>query len=185
MLKITDEQLVSQYLKGDETALETLFQRYLTPIFNFSRRYVGNVDVASDVTQESFVKAWKNLKRFDISKKFKSWLFTIAKNTAFDWLRKNHALPFSALESEDEIFDVADEAPSFLKMLELKQSSKELEYAINDLPTHYRKVVKLRHHDALSFRGIADHLKEPLNTVKSRYRRGVIILKKALGDDFE
>ena len=95
MKNFTDEKLVQIYLKGDGKALEELVRRYLSLIYNFSRRYNGDADNVSDIAQEVFVKVWKNLKKFDKSKNFKLWIFTIAKNTALDWLKKKNAVPFS------------------------------------------------------------------------------------------
>ncbi|MCX6813734.1 MAG: sigma-70 family RNA polymerase sigma factor [Candidatus Azambacteria bacterium] len=106
MKNFTDEQLVKNYFKGDEKSLEELIRRYLPLIYNFSRRYAGDPDNAADITQEVFVKVWKNLKKFNTSKNFRVWLFTIAKNTALDWLKKKNALPFSLLKEyqKDEEF---------------------------------------------------------------------------------
>src|SRR3989344_2340755 len=98
MNNFTDEKLVQMYLRGGEKALEELVRRYLPLIYSFSRRYSGNTDNASDIVQEVFIKAWKNLKIFDQNKSFKTWIFTIAKNTALDWLKKKNAVPFSLLK---------------------------------------------------------------------------------------
>ena len=83
-----EEQLVRDYLKGDENSLEILIGQYLKPIYSFIYRYVGNASEAEDITQEVFVRVWKNLKKFDQNKKFKTWIFGIAKNASIDWLRK-------------------------------------------------------------------------------------------------
>lgn len=96
---ITDQQLISQYLKNkDNAALENLIKRYLPLIFGFVKRYTGNADNTSDIMQEVFVKVWKNLKNFDQSKSFKTWIFTIAKRTSIDWLKKKNALHFAAYQ---------------------------------------------------------------------------------------
>ncbi|MFA6919366.1 MAG: sigma-70 family RNA polymerase sigma factor, partial [Patescibacteria group bacterium] len=95
MSEYLDEQLVQQYLSGDEKSLEVLIQKYLKPIYNFVYRYVGDMANAEDLTQEVFVKVWKNIKKFDRKKSFKTWIFCIAKNTAFDYLRKKKSIPLS------------------------------------------------------------------------------------------
>ena len=174
----TDEQLVARYLKKDEKALEELVKRYVPLIFGFLKRYTGNPDNASDIAQEVFVKVWKNLKNFDRSKSFKTWIFTIAKRTAIDELRKQKALPFSVLQEEGFADSLADESPSILDQIFSQQQSRELAVAVAKLPTHYRSVIRLYSNDDLNFREIASKLKEPLNTVKSRYRRGLSLLKK-------
>ena len=87
-MNITDEQLVAQYLKGDEKSLELLIQKYLNPIYSFVLQYTKERDEAEDLTQEVFVKVWKNINKFKSEYKFKTWLFTIAKNTSLDFLKK-------------------------------------------------------------------------------------------------
>ncbi len=73
MKNISDEQLIADYLKGEENSLEILIRRHLKTIYNFAYRYVGNVQEAEDITQETFVKAWRNLKRpaLSLSKGFR------------------------------------------------------------------------------------------------------------------
>ena len=78
----TDEQLLNDYLFGDEKSLELLIRRYLKPIFGFVYKYVRNSPDAEDITQEVFVRIWRNLKKFKKEKKFKTWIFAIARNSA-------------------------------------------------------------------------------------------------------
>lgn len=182
MEKLTDEQLVAIYLnKKDEQALTELVRRYLPLIYGYIRNYTGNVDNASDIAQETFVKVWKNLKAFDQSKSFRTWIFTIAKRTAIDELRKKNALPFSLLSEEGDFSEsIIDESVSIFDQIFFKQQAAELAIAIAKLPTNYQSVIQLHNHDGLNFREIASRLKQPLNTVKSRYRRGLILLKNLL-----
>jgi len=190
MNSFTDEQLVRKYLKNkDELVLEELVRRYLSIIFGFVKRYTGNLDNASDITQEVFVKVWKNLKSFDSRKSmsrgrqsssFRTWIFTIAKRTAIDELRKQKALPFSTLQKSGFEDFIIDESPSVLDQIFSLQQSQNLAVAIAKLPTNYRSVIRLYNHDGLNFREIASRLEEPLNTVKSRYRRGLALLRKLI-----
>lgn len=177
---VTDEQLVEEYLKKDEKALEELVKRYLPLIFGFVRKYTGNQDNASDITQEVFVKVWKNIRSFDQTKSFRTWIFTIAKRTAIDELRKQKAVPFSTLQEEGFEDSIADESPSIFDRIFSQQQSEELAIVLAKLPANYNSVIKLYTNDGLNFREIAVKLKEPLNTVKSRYRRGLALLKKIL-----
>ena len=89
MEEILDSELIKQYFKGDEKALDNLVQRYFKQVFFFAKTYVKNDAEAEDITQEVFVKAWKNLHKFEPEKKFKTWLFQITKNTCIDFLRKS------------------------------------------------------------------------------------------------
>ena len=179
MDSFTDEQLTAKYLKKDEKALEELVKRYLPLIFGFVKKYTGNQDNASDITQEVFVKVWKNIKSFDQTKSFRTWIFTIAKRTAIDELRRQKAIPFSALQEEGFENSIVDESPSVLDQIFLQQQSKELSMALAKLPAHYNSVIRL-YNNGLNFREVAAKLMEPLNTVKSRYRRGLALLKKLL-----
>src|SRR3989338_11180650 len=90
----TDEQLVADYLRGDEKSLETLFRRWLKPIYSFSYRYTNANKDAEDIAQDVFVKTWKNLKKFDRNRKFKTWIFQIAKITALICKEKRNPFRF-------------------------------------------------------------------------------------------
>ncbi len=185
MKNFTDEKLVQMYLGGDEKALEELVRRYLPLIYSFSRRYSGNTDNASDIAQEVFVKVWKNIKKFDQSKNFKSWIFTIAKHAALDWLKKRNAVPFSLLQEkkEDEGFEESIADPNQLSAIDRiyqESLSRELALAIGKLQPKYSQVINLYHNQDLNFREISEILSESINTVKSRYRRGLDLLRKLL-----
>lgn len=184
MLNCTDEQLVGQYRNGDQKSLEFLIERYLKPIYYFSHRMVGTVHDAEDVTQETFVKAWKHLKKFDERKSFKTWLFSIAKNTALDFLKKKKAVPFSAFDNEEGdsalTESIADPEALPPEVFDRADLAEFLASAMAKLPPMYRAVLTLRYHEQLRFREIAEVLHEPLHTVKSRHRRAVMMLRKLL-----
>ena len=178
------EQLILDYIKGDEASLEWLVNRYLKPIYSFTHRYVGNAQDAEDVTQEGFVKAWKHLERFDQSKSFKTWIFSIAKNTAIDFFKKKKAIPFSEFENEEGekmiIETLADPFPLPHELLERAGMAQMLTAAMDKLFPKYRMVLFLRYNDHFNFREIAESLGEPINTVKSRHRRALILLRELL-----
>ena len=186
-----DQQLIADYLQGDEASLELLIKRYLKPIYSFIYRYVENAQDAEDATQEVFVKVWKHLEKFDQSKSFKTWIFSIAKNTAIDFLKKKKAIPFSEFsarggsafggENEDGGNIIADTFADTAKLpqeiFERKEIVQMLELTIAELSPKYRAVLSLRYNNDFNFREIAETLGEPINTVKSRYRRALIMLK--------
>jgi RNA polymerase sigma-70 factor (ECF subfamily) len=186
MPQISDEKLISRYLKGDEQSLEVLIKRYLKPIYGLAYRFVGDSADAEDIAQEAFVRVWRNIKKFDQQKSFRPWLFAIARNTALDYLKKKKPLPFSRFENENsgnflaETF--ADSASLPSQLAEDKNITSLLTAALKKLSPKYSQVFSLRHDDQLTFRQIAQALKEPLNTVKSRYRRAVITLKEILSE---
>jgi len=164
-MQMTDEQLIAEYLKGDEWALEVLIRRYLKLIYNFSYRRVGNVQEAEDVTQEVFVKAWRNLRKFDQQKSFRAWIFVIARNTSVDFLRKKKTVPFAEIAAEKLAAPVS--------LTDKIESS-----VLQTLSPVYRAVLSLYYNEHLNFREIAETTGESLNTVKSRHRRALIQLKK-------
>lgn len=180
----SDSQLIADYLKGDEPSLELLIKRYFRPIYSFVYRYSGNAQDADDATEESFVKVWLHLKRFDQSKSFKTWIFSIAKNTAIDFLKKKKLIPFSEFENEEgeNTFTetLADPAPLPQELLEKAGVAQMLSSAMDKLSPKYRMVLFLRYNDHFTFREIAEALGEPLHTIKSRHRRALIQLKKLL-----
>ncbi len=184
MKELSDNEIVEKYLKGDQEALEVLIKRYLKPIYSFVYKNVGDSAATEDITQEVFVKMWKNLKKFKRGSSFKSWIFTIAKNTAIDFLRKKRTVPFSNFANENggnSIMDaLADREPSPLEVLEQKNTAAIIAKAVNKLLPKYRAVISLRHNSQLTFSEIANRLGEPLNTIKSRYRRGLLTLKKLI-----
>lgn len=161
-----DQQLIADYLAGDDKALEILINLYLKPIYSFTYRYLNNSQEAEDITQEAFIKVWKNLKKFNKNKKFKTWIFAIAKNASLDWLKKKKPV----LVSDFSNFEIPVE-PAFLATVEINS-------LLQQLPLKYRLILFLRYNDHLNFREIAETLSEPLNTIKSRHRRALIMLKK-------
>lgn len=177
MKNYSDRKLIAGYLNGDEKSLEILIQQYLKPIYNFAHRYAGNAQDAEDITQDVFVKVWRNLKKFDRQKSFKAWIFTIAKNTSIDALKKRKPALFSEFSAIEKI---ADPSPSPNEIFERKEISQMLNLLINKLPLKYRNVLFLRYNNNLAFQEIAETLNKPINTVKSRHRRALIILKKFL-----
>ena len=184
MENFTDAQLVAKHLKGDKEALQILISRYLKQIYNFSYRYVGNAHDAEDLTQEVFIKTWRNLKKFDQTRNFKTWIFKIAQNNCFDFLRKKKTIPFSEFENEEGentmAETLADQTPLPQELFDRENLARELAAAIEKLPLKYRTVLFLHYNDHFTFQEIAESMGEPLDTVKSRHRRAIIALRRIL-----
>ena len=88
-----DEQLIAEYLSSEkEEVFRALLNKYTKPVYNFIRQMVRNPTEAEDITQEVFIKVWKNLKKYKLGQNFKTWLFIIAKNSTIDFLRKKKVL---------------------------------------------------------------------------------------------
>ena len=94
LVEKTDNELVKDYLEGKENVFEILVKRYTRPLYSFVWRLCGNKESSEDIVQETFLKVWKNIKQFDHSKSFKVWIYTIARNSTYDFLRKKKLVMF-------------------------------------------------------------------------------------------
>lgn len=181
-----DQQLIADYLNGDEEAFAVLAGRYLKPIYNFTYRLVGDRQNAEDITQETFFKTWKNLKKYRAGESFRAWLYRIARNTAYDLLRKKRTLVFADFENGDEDGEnyfadtIADREPLVSELLIRLEDKKLLEDILNRLPPVYREVLFLHYGESFTFAEIGGILRKSVNTVKSRHRRALIMLREVL-----
>lgn len=180
----TDTQIISEYINGDEGAFKLLVERYLKPVYNFVYRIAGGRQSSDDIVQEVFVKVWKNIRKYKTGENFGAWLFSIARNTAIDWLRKKRNLVFSDFENEEGenilVNNLADESLLPDELVECARSRKLIENLMAELPFIYKEVLLLRYNNQFTFEEISRILKKPLDTVKSRHRRGLMALRKLL-----
>lgn len=182
---LKDEELVFHYISGEDSAFVELVNRYLKPVYNFSCRLCGDKKDAEEITQESFVKLWKNIGRFRQGEKFKTWLYTIVRNTTIDWMRKKKHVLFSEFENdeggnflEENLVDTEKLADELFEASEHKAAAEKL---LGELTIQYREVLILRYNEGLDFEEIGKMLKKSVNTVKSQHRRALIMLRKRLG----
>lgn len=183
MQEKSDDELVAAYAAGDESAFAVLIERHLPAVYSFAYRLIGNAEEADDVAQDTFVKAWKHLKRFQKGAKMKTWLLSIARNTAIDFLRKKRPSLFSEFGSEDDAaFEerLADAGPSAETRFDEQLNAERVDAALATLPPRYREVVLLHYREGMTLDETARTLGIPLNTAKSRDRRALIALRKLL-----
>lgn len=181
----SDAKIIEEYLNGKRDGLDELIKKHIRHIYNFIRQYVSDEKRAEDLTQEVFLKVWKNLRKFDVNKSFTAWLFRIARNTVIDFFRKKRNFNFSELENEEngEEFDLIDADSSPENDYEEKELHVLMEEILQVLPEKYRTVLVLYHQNQFNFREIAEISGEPVNTIKSRYRRALNIVRKNLVKD--
>lgn len=178
-----DEQLVMDYLGGNGFAFELLLKKYLKPIYNFLYQLTGDAVQAEDLTQITFVKAWKNIRKFNPKKNFKTWLFTIAKNTAYDYFKKKKSLLFSFFENSEgynKLEEIAEDKILPDEILERKDLAKELEIKLKQIPEKYRIILTLRYKEDFSLQEIAEILNAPYNTIKSQHQRALVAMREAI-----
>lgn len=186
MTDLGDQELIAAVLRDEEGAFDALLDRYLPGAYGFAYRLVGNRQDAEDVAQESFLKAWRALKRYDRKRKFSTWLLAIVRNTALDHLRKKKTIPFSTLSDnendvpiEETLMDNTELPDETFEKLENKLLVDSL---LEKLPVLYREVVVLRYQEDMDFKEIGEALGRPVETVKSQHHRALRTLRKHLSD---
>ena len=184
--QLSDERLVELSLDGDEDAYGILVRRYQRRLTAFLSQLVGDMELARELSQEAFVRAWSALERFNPKYRFSTWLFRIAHNLGIDQLRRRRLLttPLYRTDSEGDEVEVVvpdlDKDP--LGHLENRALASELREVIDGLRPEYRELVLLRHFGGLSYQEIADFTEMPLGTVKNKLFRAHSVLRKALTD---
>jgi len=189
----SDEALAVEAKRGSEEAFRELVERFHRPVYALLVRIVRQPELAEDLAQESFLKAWKALARFDPARKFSSWMFKIAHNTALDELRRSGLetvsldAPFAGDEEPPEMpADPGAEDP--LARTLARESGRMLERAVARLRPAYRGILLLRFAQEMSYDEIAETLGLPLGTVKIhifRARAELLREMRALGLDPE
>jgi RNA polymerase sigma-70 factor, ECF subfamily len=185
MIDSDKNRLVKDYLLGDKDALEELIRDALPHVYRYLFRFVYNDDNAQELTQETFIKVWRKIKRFDTRKNFNTWVLSIARNTAIDFLRKQKRKEVESIntqECEGDFLEetVADELPAIEVVLDNNILATQLEDAIKALPLKYRETLMLCFYEDLSLEEISVIQNTPLNTVKTRKLRGIKLLKSEL-----
>lgn len=179
-----DQQLIVDYLEGDETALSFLVDRYLKDVYGFACHLTGNIAAAEDIAQESFIKAWKNIRKFRQGSNFKTWIFTITRNTAIDWLRMQKEVALSSFENavgQNVLLEtVADSGLLPDELLARAEDTAYITELLEQLNPKYREVLTLRYSNEMTFEEIGKALRRPLHTVKSQHRRALVSLRRLL-----
>lgn len=187
-LVISDQELIMQILNNDQKALEILVKRYLSLVYSVAFYYVGNYDDAQDVAQEVFVKVWKNLAKFELEKKFSSWVYQIAKNTSLDWLKKKKSVPFSDFADVNGknylAENICDFSSDLSELVDRVSDAVLLKSSLDRLPLLYQEVVTSHSQDGMTFQEIAESTSQSINTVKSRYRRALASMKKIISKNY-
>ena len=176
--ELDDAALVAEYLEGRRYAFNELAERYHTRLLNFIYRTIGDRDRAEDLVQETFVRVYRHLHRFDPTKKFSTWIYTIASNLAKNELRNRSRNPLVLFQTLKKNWD-ADHRPLEWEDTQYKPDDlfrkrhlrAKVEEAVEQLPEHHRIVFVLREMEGKTYEEIADITGCNLGTVKSRLNR--------------
>ncbi|MBL8008009.1 MAG: sigma-70 family RNA polymerase sigma factor [Ignavibacteria bacterium] len=181
---IPDEELISRFQNDDNDAFKEIVMRYKDRIVNFLFRFTGNKESAEDLSQDTFLKLYKNKHRYSEIAKFSTWLYTIALNEAKSNYRKEKKLKtFSINDYYDEGHgDYQLKSEDILPDEEANSGNEAfyIQRAIDSLIKKHREVILLRDVQELDYAEIAKILKVPLGTVRSRLNRARESLKITL-----
>jgi len=184
----TDETLLQDYLAGKPGSFELLVRRHAQELHQFAMRFTSNAVAAEDVVQETFLQVHSSADKFDLSRRFKPWLFTIAANKARDFIRRRkrrRELPFEAQLNEGEeagqrfVSLLAGEHDAPDGDLLLDEKRRAVKEAVGNLPPHLTEVLVLAYFHRFPYKEIADIVGIPLGTVKSRLHAAIVAFEKS------
>ena len=182
---LDDAILVSDYIGGNERALEVLILRHKLKIYNFIYSKVYDRDTAEDIFQETFIKVIKTLKRgvYNEEGKFLPWVMRIAHNLVIDFFRKNNRIPTFDNNDEYDIFQlISDGNPTAERSMIDEQVVEDLQKLIVELPDDQKDVLTMRLYKDMSFKEIAESTGVSINTALGRMRYAIINLRKMIDE---
>jgi len=178
LMELADEELVTAHLDGRPGAFQHLYDRYRNRLVHFIIRKTGDTDRAQDLVQEAFIRVTRHLHRFDTTKKFSTWVYTIASNLSKNELRNRSRNPLVLFQKLENSWDDSHRPLQFedLRMrpddLYRKRYLRRIvEETVAELPEHHRLVFRLRELEGKSYEEIAEITGVNLGTVKSRLHR--------------
>jgi RNA polymerase sigma-70 factor (ECF subfamily) len=180
--KMTDSELLTHYIAGEEAAFREIVNRYKNSLYAFLRQFLNRHDLVEDVFQETFLQLFNSRESFDKSRPLRPWLFTIAANKAKDALRKwqrTSAVPIGTMaDSQDLSFDemlnsVTSDATLPYEELQKSETSLRVGRIIADMPENLREILVLAYFNRFSYKQMAEILSIPIVTGKIRLHTAV------------
>ena len=180
---ITDATLVSNYIKGDERAIEILINRHKQRVYSFIYSKVFDRDVAEDIFQDTFIKVIRTLKlgKYNEEGKFLPWVMRISHNLVIDFFRKNNRMPKFSNTGDFNIFSVlSDSSLDAEKSIIKNQVEKDVRRVIEELPDDQKEVLIMRMYNDMSFKEISEKTGVSINTALGRMRYALINMRKII-----
>jgi len=181
MAEKSDEEIAAQVQGGNEESFGILIGRYEAKLARYARRFLLGKEDAKDLLQEIFVKAYVNIKSFDVKRKFSPWIYRIAHNEFINAIQKRERFPSISLDP-DILFPhpVAKEtADSPSKKKELRDL---LQRSLDKIDAKYREPLVLYYFEDMDYKQISEVLQIPVSTVGVRLKRGRAALKESVGE---
>jgi RNA polymerase sigma-70 factor, ECF subfamily len=176
----SDAALVQQLLRRDVRAFEQLYDRHSRIVYGLVLRILQQGSTAEEVVQDVFLQLWRNASRYQASRgPFVPWLLTLARNRALDTLRLKSERQRRREDQTEELPQIA-QAPQYEQALDEKRRAEVVRSLMSSLSAPQKKAIELAYFEGLSHSEIAEALHEPLGTVKSWIRNGLIRLKEGL-----
>ncbi|PCJ57214.1 MAG: RNA polymerase subunit sigma-24 [Rhodospirillaceae bacterium] len=182
---ISDQELVSNYLSGKESALAVLISRHQDRIFGYILHLVRDKQLAEDIFQDVFIKVVNTLRRkkYNEEGKFLPWVMRISHNLVIDYFRKKKRMPIVDGGEDFDIFDtIKREDPTIEDDLITSQIHSDVKELIEFLPEDQKQVLVMRHYQEMSFKEIAEDTNVSINTALGRMRYALINLRKLIED---
>jgi RNA polymerase sigma-70 factor, ECF subfamily len=180
--RVLDADAVTRVASGDSSALGELYDRHARPIYSLALRILQDAPEAEDIVQEVFAQAWRQASRYDRSRgAVGAWLLNLARSRAIDRLRARRARPEATSEpaADDLVLTSADAPDAEVMRVEQVEAVRT---ALRDLPLVQRVAIELAYYEGLTHAEIAARLEQPLGTVKTRIRLGLLKLRDALAE---
>lgn len=180
---LDDATLIESVGAGSAEALEVLYDRHSRIVLSFATRMLQDRQSAEELMQEVFLRAWRQAKSFSTTRgQFVTWLLSITHNLAIDEIRKRNRRPQRANAADPVLLltNVTSGGPSVEESAEIGHLQQIVKDAIASLPDHQRLAIELAYVRGMTQREIADHLDEPLGTIKTRMRLGMRKMKEYL-----
>jgi RNA polymerase sigma-70 factor (ECF subfamily) len=177
-----ESSIIDRFKKGEETVFEELVMKYQDRIYNLCRNMLGNTRDAEDAAQDTFIKAYQNLKNFIPKSSLYTWLYRIAVNTCLDYKKRPffESLFKRSKDGTEFLDEPLSDKPSPDKLCESKQMGYALRMSLKQLSEKLRTALILKEIEGLSYEEIAEILDISMGTVKSRISRAREELKKLM-----
>jgi RNA polymerase sigma-70 factor (ECF subfamily) len=176
-----DAALVARLLERDVSAFEELYGRHSRIVFGLVVRILQQATTAEEVVQDTFLQLWRNAAQYDVSRgPFLPWLLTVARNRALDQLRLKSERQRRREERTEELPPVVSLPPDLEGKLDEKRQAARVRQLMDGLQRQQKRAIELAYFEGLSHSEIAAKMQEPLGTVKSWIRNGLLKLKEGL-----